>query len=105
MFDELDELLFFGDVELELLLDGRFFGIFDEYDLDFYGVYVLEVVGLEIYEVGIGLRLLSEVFLFNLSFFSFVFGIWSSMDNDKVRNYYWSFFLESGLCFRLGLSG
>jgi hypothetical protein len=105
LLDELDELPPPGDVELEPPSDGRLFGIPDEHDPDPYGVHALEAVGLEIHEAGTGSRPSSEVFSFNPSPSSPVFGIRSSMDNDKVRNHHRSLLSESGSRSRSGSSG
>lgn len=105
LLDELDELPPPGDVDLEAPPNGKLFGIPDEHDPDPYGVRALEAVGLEIHEAGTGSRPSSEVFTFNPSPSSPVFGIRSSLDNDGVRSHRQSLLSENGSRSRSGSNG
>ncbi|KAK0387544.1 hypothetical protein NLU13_3790 [Sarocladium strictum] len=105
LLDELDELPPPGDVEVEAPSNGKIFGIPEEHDPDPYGVHALEAVGLEIHEAGTGSRPSSEVFSYNPSPSSPVFGIRSSMDQERLRGFRLSLLSDNGSRSRSGSNG
>lgn len=105
LLDELDELPPPGDVDLEAPSHGKLFGIPGEDDPDPYGVHALEAVGLEIHEAGTGSRPSSEVFSYNPSPSSPVFGIRSSLDVDRTKSHRHSLLSENGTRSRSGSHG